>query len=87
MGLPHDTTPVRVWVDIDTPMVEMVVYLNTLPGLRTISACQGTIGEGGPNPYGPYVMAQWPVELELRLREEFEIELVGTSWGYIRPRK
>ncbi len=45
MGLPHKTRPVQVWVDIDLGIAEMVVYLNTIPGVRTHTSCQGTIGK------------------------------------------
>ena len=82
----HETVPVQVWADIDTGIAEMVRYLNTLPGLRTDASCQGTIGEGGPNPYRAQVLAHWPAALRMRLQEEFDVTLLGDDWGYLHPR-
>ncbi len=77
---PHRTVPVQVWADIDEGIADLVRYLNTIPGVRTDASCEGT-----PK-YKPYVMARWPEEIEPRLREEFEVETLGTCWGYIRRR-
>lgn len=87
MSLPHETRPMLVWVDIDLGIAEMVAYLNTLPGVRTLASCQGTIGEGGPNPYRPQVMCTWPEDLFSRLQAEFDIEILGPSWGYLHPKE
>lgn len=85
--LPHKTVPVQVWVDVDVGIADIVSYLNTIPGIRTIASCQGTIGEGGPNPYPPNVMASWTPDALQRLRAEgFEIAPEGENWGYIFPR-
>ena len=51
----HQTVPVLVWADVDVGIADMVRMLNTIPGVRTHANCQGTIGEGGPAPYGPEV--------------------------------
>lgn len=83
---PHKTQPMLVWADIDEGVAGLVAYLNTIPGVRTQAACQGTIGEGGPAPYGPYAMATWPATQTARLMDEFDIELLGDCWGYVRPR-
>jgi hypothetical protein len=83
----HDTIPVQVWIDVDTGIAELVKRLNTLPGVRTNASCQGTLGEGGPAPYRAYVMATWSADLEPQLAEEFDLELLGEHWGYIRPRE
>jgi hypothetical protein len=82
----HPSMPVLVWADIDTGCAEVVRYLNGIPGVRTLTSCQGTIGEGGPNPYRAYVMASWPPQLEDRLSGEFDVELLGENWGYLRPK-
>ena len=86
MSLPHATRPVQVWADIDLGIAEMVVYLNTIEGVRTLASCQGTLGEGGPNPYRAHVMAAWPKELEVRLLAEFDVTIEGECWGYLYPR-
>jgi hypothetical protein len=84
----HNTVPVQVWVDIDTGVSDLVVYLNTIPGVRTHSCCQGTIGEGGPEPYRPYVSVTWSDETALRrLLSEFDFTSGGPNWGCIRPRE
>jgi len=43
----HKTIPIQVWVDVDEGIADMVLYLNTIPGVRTHACCQGTLGEGG----------------------------------------
>jgi hypothetical protein len=83
----HKTRAVQVWADVDEGIADMVVYLNTIDGVRTIASCQGTIGEGGPNPYRPQVMAAWTVEAFERLRKEFDVTLLGDGWGYIHPKE
>jgi hypothetical protein len=35
MSLTHKTRPVQVWADVDLGIADMVVYLNTIPGVRT----------------------------------------------------
>lgn len=83
---PHETRPVRVWVDVDRGVAELVEYLNTIPGVRTHASCQGTIGEGGPVPYRPQVMCSWTEEAFSRLASEFDITPTGEGWGYVHPR-
>ena len=83
----HKTRAVQVWADIDEGIADMVVYLNTIDGVRTIASCQGTIGEGGPNPYRPQVMAAWTVEAFERLRKEFDVTLLGDGWGNLHPKE
>ena len=41
----HRTVPVKVWVNVDAGIANMVCYLNTIPG------CQRTLGEDGAEPY------------------------------------
>lgn len=84
---PHATTPMLVWADVDLGIAPMVEYLNTIPGVRTEASCQGTIGEGGPNPYRSQVMTCWPPEAEARLLAEFDVTSLGRNWGYLHPRE
>jgi len=86
LSLPHGTRPVQVWVDADIGIADTVVYLNTIPGVRTLASCQGTIGEGGPNPYRAQVMATWTDEAFARLKNEFDVTILGDRWGYLHPR-
>lgn len=88
MSLPHETRPIQVWVDADIGIADLVEYLNTIPGVRTQASCQGTIGEGGPNPYRAQVMCAWTPEALVRLQAEFDISPEGNgSWGYVHPRE
>jgi len=87
VSLPHKTRPVQVWVDADLGIADLVVYLNTIPGVRTIASCQGTIGEGGPNPYRAQVMCTWSEEAFARLLAEFDVTVLGINWGYVHPRE
>lgn len=83
----HKTRPVQVWQDIDIGIVDMVERLNTIIGVRTDASCQGTIGEGGAEPYGPYVMAHWtPMGLK-RLLKDYEVTIEGEGWGKVHPKK
>lgn len=58
-GTMHETVAIRVWADVDVGIADAVRRLNEIPGIRTHASCQGTIGEGGAEPYGPYVMFSW----------------------------
>lgn len=90
LSLPHKTRPIKVWVDADLGIADMVEYLNTIPGVRTQASCQGTIGEGGPHPYRAQVMCTWNPEALPRLQAEFDVDverLGNGSWGYVRPRE
>jgi hypothetical protein len=86
VSLPHDTRPIRVWVDADVGIAETVEYLNTIPGIRTLASCQGTIGEGGSCPYRAQVMVTWTTEAFEKLRCEFDVTVLGENWGYLHPR-
>jgi hypothetical protein len=82
--LPHETRPVQVWADVDLGIADLVIYLNTIPGVRTEASCQGTIDEGGPHPYRGYVMTIWPDDaLKRLLLEGFDIDLLGSNWGHV----
>ena len=77
---PHETRPVSILVDVDLGIADMVEYLQMIPGVRTHASCEGT-------PTMPaYVMATWHHDLLPRLQREFNVELVGEMWGYLRPR-
>jgi hypothetical protein len=83
----HETRPVQVWVDADLRIAELVEQLNQISGVRTHASCQGTLGEGGPEQYGPYVEASWPDTKTLELlRTRYAVEIQGDNWGYVRPR-
>jgi hypothetical protein len=82
----HATVPIEVWADVDSGIADTVCYLNTIPGVRTFASCQGTLGEGGPEPYGPQVMASWPAEQADRLNREFDVKMLGEGWGYLYPK-
>lgn len=85
---PHETVPIQVWVDVDKGIVDLVLYLNTIEGVRTHASCQGTIGEGGPNPYRAQVLVTWENAAILeRLRNEFDVTIEGLQWGYVHPRQ
>jgi hypothetical protein len=88
MSLPHATRPLQVWIDADLGIADLVEYLNTIPGIRTLASCQGTIGEGGPNPFRAQVMCTWTMEALSRLWAEFDVEPLGNGfWGYVHPRE
>jgi hypothetical protein len=91
VGLPHKTIAVLVWVDVDLGIADLVGYLNTIAGVRTLASCQGTIGEGGPHPYRAQIMVSWATPQALdRLKSEFDITIPEESngtWFYVHPRK
>ena len=67
----HKTVPVMVWVDIDIDIVDMVVYLNTIPGIRTLFSCQGYKKER------PYVVIHWNTKSAInRVSKEFDVEAI-----------
>lgn len=83
----NQLTTVWVQVNVDVGIADLVRYLNTIPGVRTTDCCQGTIGEGGPEPYGPYVGVTWTDDAILvRLQSEFDVGIEGSNWGTVHPR-
>lgn len=83
---PHRTRPVRVWADVDVGIAECVEHLNEIPGVRTHASCQGTIGEGGAEPYPAEVMVSWKTpEAFARLKAEFDIPDNDQAWCYVYP--
>lgn len=80
----HKTRPVQVWADVDLGIADIVEQLNSVEGVRTHASCQGTIGEGGPAEYGPYVDVSWTDEETLEvLKTKYNIEVKGSSWGHL----
>jgi hypothetical protein len=82
----HRTIPVEVWADVDEGIAPFVRLLNTIDGVRTHSACQGSIGEGGAMPYPAFVTVSWWTE---RARERLlELGLIedGKAHGTVYPR-
>lgn len=82
----HTSVPLQIWIDVDVNIADTVTYLNTIDGVRTHASCQGTIGEGGPNPYRAQVMCSWSQEALVRLKKEFDVNELGDGWGYVHPR-
>lgn len=81
----HRTVPVQVWADVDEGVANFVRHLNTLPGVRTYASCQGTIGEGGPEPYPAFVMVGWENEEARRSLEAFGLVPEGEAFGRVFP--
>lgn len=82
----HKTERVKVWADVDKKIAYAVRHLNTIPGVRTHASCQGTIGEGGPAPYGPYVEVSWSSDKGRRaIEQHFDLLPSGPNHGTARP--
>ena len=52
----HEQMDVWVRLPVDVGIASMVARLNRMDGVYTSSSCQGTIGESGAEPYGPFVL-------------------------------
>lgn len=77
----HKTRPVKLWVDVDEDIVDLVVYLGDIPGVRTHSSCQGSVDKP------PYVIVSWSSpEAEARLRREFDFERMTGSFAHVYPK-
>lgn len=86
----HAQRTVLVKVDVDEGIADLVLYLNTIEGVRTHASCQGTIGEGGPNPYRPQVMVTWDADGVFdRLAGEFDMSDLHREncWCYVHPKQ
>lgn len=84
----HKQVPIQVRIDVDEGIAETVVYLNSIPGVRTHASCQGTLGEGGPYPYRAQVMVTWDSAKTLdRLAKEFDITRLSDALAYVHPRR
>ena len=75
----------QVWADIDEGIAEFVRYLNTFPGVRTHYCCQGTLGEGGAEPYAPYVGVSWWDDSARAFLEKFNLTVEGECHGTVHP--
>jgi hypothetical protein len=83
----HKTRAIKVWADVDVGIASMVLYLNSISGVRTLASCQGSIGEGGASPYRPYVMVSWSRdEIFERLASEFDVSEVGDHHCHLHPK-
>jgi hypothetical protein len=75
---------VQVWVDVDEGIADLVIRLNSIPGVRTRRSCQG-VPHGtdgtfchGIFHHGPYVVVKCAdAETLQSLRGEFDVE---TGW-------
>ncbi len=81
------TARVQVWAEVDAEVADLVCYLQTIEGVTTHASCQGTIGEGGPEPYRAFVDASWTDAVLEQLTKEFDIEVKGDHWGYVHLRE
>lgn len=78
--------PMLVWADVDVGIAWLVNRLNAMPGVRTEASCEWTLfGDRGER--RPQVMAIWPPEMQPRLEAEYDVEILGECWGYVRPRR
>lgn len=87
----HKTRALRVWVDVDEGIADLVLVLNDIPGVRTYASCQGTIDEGGAAPYAAHVMVGWADDGARALLGVAaiafggRIEELGPNLGYVYP--
>jgi hypothetical protein len=82
----HKTVPIQVWVDVDEGIVEFVRELNDIPGVRTHASCQGTLGEGGAEPYRAFVSVSWDRDETLRtLAQDYDLKRDGNNHGVVYP--
>lgn len=81
----HPTVPVRVWADVDAGIADFVIALNEVPGIRTLASCQGTLGEGGAEPYEGHVMISWEDDAALARISHLRIKPLGDHFGYVYP--
>ena len=101
----HKTRPVLVWVDVDVGIAEIVESLNDYDpqldncGIKTHGSCMGTLDQGGPHPYRPFVNVSWQTEEEFKwLCENYDMEEIISDgpndpgsftncWGYAHPKE
>jgi hypothetical protein len=81
----HETRPIKVWIDADVGIADFILELNEIPGIRTLASCQGTIGEGGAEPYGPHVMVSWEDSAALDRLSRLQMTRLGPTFGYVYP--
>lgn len=81
----HKTVPVWVKADIDEGIADFVRRLNRIPGVRTHASCQGTIGEGGAEPYEAYVSVSWRTDTGREELEQYRLIVEGDGHGCVHP--
>lgn len=82
----HETRAVKVWVDCDLGIADLVEEINLIAGARTHTSCQGSIGEGGPEPYGPYIQVSWAnEEVKKKLEQLGRVTVEGENHGVLHP--
>lgn len=82
----HETRPIKVWADVDIGIADFVEYLNQISGVRTHGSCQGTLDEGGHEPYEAEVMVSWWHDDAKKSLEQFNLKIMGEAFGYVYPR-
>ena len=83
----HLTRQIKVTVNVDEGIADFVEYLQTIPGVRTHASCQGSIGEGGAEPYSAYVRASWDdtAFLLLLADKNIVVQVLGDHHGTLHP--
>jgi hypothetical protein len=79
----HPSRPVRVVVDIDEDIADVVQYLNEQPDIRTFASCQGTPGQRPA-----YVMVGWLTSDALNwLTDHYVLTEISRDncWAYLHP--
>jgi hypothetical protein len=81
----HETRPILVWADVDVGIADLVEHLQRFAGVRTLTSCQGTVDEGGAEPYAGYVRITWRDDKVLaKLKRLFDVEVEGECYGMLR---
>lgn len=83
----HEQVIIMVKIEVDKGVADLVKLLNDIDGVYTHASCQGTIGEGGPNPYRTQVLTSWPNDLDWWMHQQFDITDQGECWGYVHEKK
>lgn len=83
----HETEPVLVWTDVDKEIAALVRELNGIPDVRTHSSCQGTIGEGGAEPYEAHIGVSWWSETARQALEPYGLVVEGETHGTVYPNR
>jgi DNA-binding XRE family transcriptional regulator len=79
----HKTRPVRVWVDVDQGVADVVDTLNRHPDVRTFASCEGT-----PGHRPAYIMVGWlTTEAFIWLTDNFVLTEISRDncWAYLHP--
>ena len=81
----HQTREIKVWVDVDEGIADFVLELTEIEGIRCHASCQGTIGEGGADPYEAHVMVTWTDDKARARLDRWRVEHVGPNLGMVFP--